>query len=118
MKTSMQLKALIRNLAKEQNIGSEVILRSYMFERLLERVALSAYKENFILKGGMLIASMVGLDTRTTMDLDATVRGQNLTETQVAELFREILSVDIDDNVVDGRYPGARRDEYTHERLL
>ena len=70
MKTSMQLNALVRNLAKEKNVGAEIILRNYMLERLLERIALSEYKENFILKGGMLIAAMVGLDARTTMDLD------------------------------------------------
>ena len=57
----------------------------------MERIALSEYKEKFILKGGMLIAAMVGLDARTAMDLDATIRGQNLTETQIIELFRNIL---------------------------
>lgn len=99
MKTSMQLNALIRNLSREKNVGAEIILRNYMMERLLERIALSCHKERFILKGGMLIAAMVGLDTRTTMDLDATIRGQDLTQTQIADLFREIICLDIDDNV-------------------
>jgi predicted nucleotidyltransferase component of viral defense system len=115
----MQLNALVRNLAKEKNVGAEIILRNYMLERLLERIALSDYKTNFILKGGMLIAAMVGLDTRTTMDLDATIRGQNLTETQIAALFKEIISVQVDDNVIfefksiteirgESEYPGYR----------
>jgi len=119
VKTSMQLNALVRNLAKEKNVGAEIILRNYMLERLLERIALSEYKENFILKGGMLIAAMVGLDARTTMDLDATIRGQNLTETQIIELFRNILSVNINDDVTftfkkieeireETEYPGYR----------
>ena len=63
------------------------------------RIALSEYKEKFILKGGMLIAAMVGLDVRTAMDLDATIRGQNLTETQIIKLFHNILSVSINDDV-------------------
>jgi len=112
VKTSMQLNALVRNLAKEKNVGAEIILRNYMLERLLERIALSEY-------GGMLIAAMVGLDARTTMDLDATIRGQNLTETQIIELFRNILSVSINDDVAftfkkieeireETEYPGYR----------
>ncbi len=119
MKTSMQLNALVRNLAKEKNVGAEIVLRNYMLERLLERIALSEYKNNFILKGGMLIAAMVGLDTRTTMDLDATLRGQNLSEAQISELFRDILNVSIDDSVTfifkkienireEAEYPGYR----------
>ncbi len=119
MKTSMQLNALVRNLAKEKNVGAEIILRNYMLECLLERIALSEYKNNFILKGGMLIAAMVGIDTRTTMDLDATLRGQILSESQIAELFRDILNVSIDDSVTfifknieeireESEYPGYR----------
>ena len=115
----MQLNALVRNLAKEKNVGAEIILRNYMLERLLEHIALSEYKEKLILKGGMLIAAMVGLDARTTMGLDATVRGQSLTETQIIELFRNILSVSIDDDVTftfkkieeireEAEYPGYR----------
>ncbi len=84
MKTSTQLKALVRNLSKLKNVEAEVILRNFMMERLLERVAISKYRHSFILKGGMLIAAMVGIDTRTTMDLDATIKGQVLTEPEVA----------------------------------
>ena len=75
MNTSTQLKALIRNLSKEKSVQAEIILRNFMLERLLERIALSPFREKFILKGGMLVAAMVGIDTRSTMDMDATIRG-------------------------------------------
>lgn len=67
MKTSTQLKALIRNLSKKSNVGTEVLLRNFMMERLLERIVVSRYKPNFILKGGMLITALVGIETRSTM---------------------------------------------------
>ena len=68
--TSMRMKALIRNIAKEKNINSAVVLRNYMLERLLERISRSKYKDNFVLKGGMLVASIVGIDSRATIDLE------------------------------------------------
>lgn len=83
IKSSQQLKDLIKNMAKDFNSQSHILMRNYMMERFLERLANSAYKEKFILKGGKLIASMVGLDIRATMDIDATVKGVNLTENDV-----------------------------------
>ena len=76
MKTSTQLKALLRNISKKSNVESEVLLRNFMLERFLERIAVSDYKQNFILKGGMLITSMVGISTRSTMDIDTTIKEQ------------------------------------------
>jgi hypothetical protein len=73
--TSTQLKALIRNISKEKRVESEIILRNFMLERLLERISLSKFRDKFILKGGMLVAAMVGIDARSTMDMDATVKG-------------------------------------------
>jgi len=119
MKTSNQLKALVRNLSKLKNVEAEVILRNYMLERLLERVAESKYKNSFILKGGMLIAAMVGIDTRTTMDLDATIKGQILTESEVATIVQDILNIYVNDSVIftlrgieeireEADYPGYR----------
>ena len=75
----MQLKALVKNMAKEKGISAQLVMQNYMLERLLERISLSPYRSNFILKGGFLIASIVGLDTRATMDLDTTVKGFTLT---------------------------------------
>ena len=70
----MQLKAIVRNTAKKNNISAQLVMQNFMLERLLERISVSPYQKNFILKGGYLIASMVGLNSRTTMDMDATVK--------------------------------------------
>jgi len=99
MNSATQLKALIRNLAKQKNLDAQILLRNYMLERLLERISLSEYKRNFILKGGMLVAAMVGLDVRSTIDMDATIKGWPVTAETVEKMFRSILSVDIDDGV-------------------
>ena len=76
---AMSLKAKIRNLAKEKDMSAQVILQNYMFERFLERLYKSNYKNNFILKGGMLIAALVGIDNRSTMDMDATIKNYPIT---------------------------------------
>lgn len=119
MKTSTQLKALVRNLSTAKNVEAEIILRNFMLERFLERISVSKYKDNFILKGGMLIAAMVGIDTRTTMDMDATIKGQNLTEAEITDIIKDILNTEVDDNVIfafrgieeireEADYPGYR----------
>ena len=79
MSNAMSLKAKIRNIAKQKNIPAQVILQNYMFERLLVRLAASTYKDKFVLKGGMLVAAIVGLDNRATMDLDTTLKNLPLT---------------------------------------
>jgi len=99
MKTSRQLNALIRNMAKDKSINAQIILRNFMLERLLERISLSPYRENLILKGGMLVAAMVGLDTRATMDMDTTLKGYPLTEESVRSVFAGILAVPVEDHV-------------------
>ena len=71
---AMSLKAKIRNIAKTKNIPAQVILQNYMFERFLNRLSASEYKEKFVLKGGMLVAAIVGIDNRATMDLDTTLK--------------------------------------------
>lgn len=95
----MQLKALIKNMAKEKGISAQLVMQNYLLERLLERISRSRYRSNFILKGGFLIASMVGLDTRATMDLDTTVKGFPLTLDAAREAFREICRIPVEDNV-------------------
>jgi len=99
VKTPTQLKALVRNLSKSKNVEAEIILRNFMLERFLERVSLSEYKHSFVLKGGMLIAAMVGIDTRTTMDMDATIKGKTLTPSEVATIIETVLAISIDDGV-------------------
>lgn len=99
MNTATQLKALIRNLSKEKKIDAQILLRNYMLERLLERISFSEYRDNFILKGGMLVAAMVGVDTRSTMDMDATIKGYIVQEETIAKMFENILAIQIDDFV-------------------
>lgn len=72
--TSRQLKALVRNISKGDSMQAQILIRNYIMERFLERLALSPYRENFILKGGMLVSAMVGLDARSTMDIDTTIK--------------------------------------------
>ena len=119
MKTSTQLKALLRNLSKDKGISAEILLRNFMLERLLERISLSKYKDQFILKGGMLIAAIVGIDARATMDMDATIIGFELTEEKLESIFNEILSIPMNDGVHmkfinlenirdEAEYPGMR----------
>ncbi|HUW63369.1 MAG TPA: nucleotidyl transferase AbiEii/AbiGii toxin family protein [Spirochaetia bacterium] len=97
MKSSTQLKALIRNMAKEKRINAQILIRNYMLERLLERISLSKYRFNFILKGGMLVAAMVGLDARATIDMDATIKGYPLSEETIRRVFENIIAIPIDD---------------------
>lgn len=99
IKTAKQLKDLIRNLSKKKSADAQILMRNYMMERFLERISLSEYRDKFILKGGMLVAAMVGLDARSTMDLDATVKGVNVNADDVADLIAGIVSVPIDDGV-------------------
>ena len=119
IKTARQLKDLIRNLSKEKSADAQILMRNYMMERFLERISLSEYRDNFILKGGMLVAAMVGLDARSTMDLDATVKGTNVNATDIENLIVSIITVPIEDGVTfqlksiseimdEAEYPGIR----------
>ena len=96
----MQLKAFIKKKAAEKNISAGLVMQNYVMERLLERVSLSEYKRNFILKGGFLISTIVGLDTRATMDLDTTIKGFELTHESIREIFDEVVKVRTPDDVV------------------
>lgn len=98
-KNPMQLKAFIKKKATEKNISAQLVMQNYMLERLLERISLSQYKHNFILKGGFLISAIVGLDTRATMDLDTTIKGFTLTHESVRKIFGEICSVEVTDDI-------------------
>lgn len=96
---AMSLKAKIKNYAKSSNIAAQVVLQNYMFERFLARMSESEYSEKFVIKGGMLIAAIVGLDTRSTMDLDTTLKNLPLTEEKVVEAVTNICSIDLGDDV-------------------
>ena len=99
MKNAMQLKAYVKNLAKEKKISAQIVLQNYMLERLLERISVSEYRDNFILKGGFLLAAMVGLDTRATMDMDATIKGLPVTKETISQMFIDICQIHIEDDI-------------------
>ena len=99
IKSRMQLNALIRNKAAGDGDKAQILLRIYMMERLLERISVSGYRDNFILKGGMLVSSLVGVDMRTTMDIDTTVRALPLTQEKAKAFLEEIMAIDLEDNV-------------------
>lgn len=115
MSKAMQLKAKIKNLALKNHVPAQAVLQNFMLERLLERISLSKYKDMVILKGGMLIASMVGISSRTTMDMDATLRGYPLTEKAIQEALSEICAVPLGDEVsleLDHITPIREDDDY------
>lgn len=99
IKTSRQLKDKIRNLSKDMKTEPHILMRKYMMERFLERLSLSAYKDKFILKGGMLVASTVGIESRSTMDIDATVKGMDLSLESAESAIKAIIDTSFDDGV-------------------
>ena len=98
MKNAMQLKAHVNNMAKEAGIPTQALMQSYLLERLLERLSRSTWRDNIVIKGGVLISSLVGVSSRTTMDLDTTVRGFALTHDSAEKVFRDIMAVKVDDD--------------------
>ena len=99
MNNATSLKAKLRNLAKQKNLPAQVLLQNYMFERLLVRLSQSEHRDRFVLKGGMLVAAIVGLDHRATMDMDATLRGLPLTETAIRGALETVCAVPVADDV-------------------
>lgn len=117
--TSTQLKALVRNISHGDNAKAMTLIRNFIMERFLERMSLSKYSGNLILKGGLLIASMVGLDNRATMDIDTTIRNYNLSAEEAEKMIEDIIAVSLDDgtwfnvksveSIMDeAEYPGIR----------
>ena len=97
--SAMQLKDLIKNKSAQTGIPANSLLQNYMMERLLERISLSPYRKNMILKGGFLIAAMVGIDRRSTMDMDTTIKGLTASREEIENILGRILSTDVEDNV-------------------
>lgn len=99
IKNAMSLKAKINNIAKNENISPQSVMQIYMLERLLERISKSKYKDNFILKGGMLISSIIGIDSRSTMDMDTTIKGFRLDIETLTKILKEVFEIDVGDNI-------------------
>ena len=97
--SSRQLKDKVRNISDGNSNKATTLIRNFMMERFLERVSISTYRDNFILKGGMLVASIVGVDMRATMDIDTTVKALPLNEADVQRIIEEICNIPLEDNV-------------------
>lgn len=117
--TPEQVKGRIKNVAKQNHADARTLMRIYMMERFLERVASSPYKDNFIIKGGMLVTSMVGVALRSTMDIDTSIKNQNLSVEETGRIVNEIKDIDLGDGVIfqvkevsnimdEMEYPGIR----------
>ena len=98
-RNAMSLKAIINNIAKENKVSAQSVLQTYMLERLLERISISKYKDNFIIKGGLLLSSIFGVNLRSTMDLDTTIKGLQLSKDTIIKVVNEIINIDINDNI-------------------
>lgn len=99
MKTSEQIKGAIRNISKKTRVNPNSLLQMCLFEGILEKLSKSKYSENFILKGGLLISSLIGVDMRSTMDMDTTLRGIPLNEVSITKILNEILAIEIDADI-------------------
>ena len=96
---AMSLKAKIKNIAKARGVSAQVVLQNFFFECFLNRLSRSEYREKFILKGGLLIAAMAGLDVRSTMDMDTTVRSLSLDEEHIKIAINTICTVPLNDGI-------------------
>lgn len=99
MKTSEQIKGAIGNISKKTGVNPNSLLQMCLFEGILEKLSKSKYSENFILKGGLLISSLIGVDMRSTMDMDITIRGIPLNEVSITKILNEILAIEIDADI-------------------
>ena len=120
MISSESLKGKIRNIAISKNLRSQEVLQMFFFERFLKRLSVSEYKYNFIIKGGVLISSMIGIDNRTTMDMDTTVKGVALKEDIIRNVISKIINTVVDDGIefeITGISHIREEDEYENFRV-
>ena len=99
IKNRDSLKAKASNLSKKTNIPNKYLIQNFMFEALLKRISKSKYKDKFIIKGGLLLSSIFGVNLRSTMDLDTTIKGLPLDRDTITKVINEIISIDVEDNV-------------------
>ena len=119
IRTSQQLKALVRNMSGGDGTKAQIIIRNYIMERFLERMSVSEYRDNLILKGGVLISALVGIDNRSTMDVDTTIKNLQLSIDSAREIVESILGIELNDGITfeiqsvssimdEADYPGIR----------
>ena len=99
IKNKDSLKVKVSNLVLSTNIPNKYLIQSFMFEALLKRISVSKYKDKFIIKGGLLLSSIFGVNLRSTMDLDTTIKGLPLDRTTITKVVNEIISIDLKDNI-------------------
>lgn len=99
MKTSEQIKGAIRNISKKTGVNANSLLQMCLFEGILEKISKSKYKNHFILKGGLLISSLIGVEMRSTLDMDTTIRGLPMNEENISKILHEILEINIDADI-------------------
>ena len=97
--TSAQLKGRLKKLATQHHADARTLMRLYMMERFLERIAASDYRDNFIIKGGILVTSLIGVALRSTMDIDTTIKNLNLSDEDIRRIVDEICTIDLQDDV-------------------
>lgn len=117
--TPEQIKGRIKSVAKQNNADARTLMRIYMMERFLERLARSEYRDNFIIKGGILVTAMIGVAHRSTMDIDTSMKNLNLSAEDALQVVNQVKDIDLDDgvsfevkdvsNIMDEmEYPGIR----------
>ena len=100
MSNSVQaVKDKLKNVSREKNVDFNSVMRFYMYDRFVERLSKSKYKDNFILKGGFYLSKLFGLDNRSTMDIDTAIRKAEFTEENIIKMIKEIINIDVGDNV-------------------
>lgn len=120
MKTSAQVKSIVNTIAKQQNLKPQEVFQMYFFERVLKRIEKSRYRDIFIIKGGLLIASLIGIESRTTMDMDVTIKGMAVNKDNITSMMKEILKKDTDDGITFSLKDISEireNDDYEHYRI-
>ena len=97
--TVQQIKGRLKSVAQKNHADARILMRLYMMERFLERLSKSKYSDDFIIKGGILVTSMIGVSMRSTMDIDTTIRNLNLSEEDMKNIVEDIVSLDIGDGI-------------------
>lgn len=118
--SAQAVKDKLRNISKEKNVDFNSVMRFYMYDRFVERLSKSKYKDNFILKGGFYLSKLFGLDNRSTMDIDTAIRKTKFTEENIIKMITEIINIDVDDNVkfgIEKTEPIRDEDEYGGLRI-
>ena len=117
---SIQSKDKLKNVSKEKNVNFNTLLRLFMYDRFIERLSVSKYKDNFILKGGFYLSTLFGVESRSTMDIDASFRNYPFTEENIINMIKEIIEINLNDNTTfdyNGTSPIRDEDEYGGYRI-